>query len=160
METNDLLDDQFQNSADGSMVITAAGEEFLRQSAKWGNFLAIIGFIMAGMMVIAGIFMGIAMGAVGAMSGFEDAGIGFPPMLFSLFYIVLAVLYFFPTLYLYRFAAKTKSAVAKGDSIEMEDAFENLKSMFRFFGIMTIVMIGLYVVGIFVSIAFGAFMGL
>jgi hypothetical protein len=59
-------------------------------------------------------------------------------------YLALAGVYWFPVTYLYRFSAQMKQAVKSRDESLYTSGFANLKSLFKFFGIFTIVMLALY----------------
>ena len=130
----------------------------LRESAKWCMFLAVVGFIFIGLMVIIGAFMSIAMSA---MPSDPYGGMGASPFMaikgyLGAFYIVLALLYFFPVYYLFNYAKGTKQALESGNSDVMANALVNLKSHHKFLGIFTIVMIAIYILafivgGIFVA---------
>jgi len=61
----------------------------------------------------------------------------------SVFYILMALLYFFPCLYLFNFASKMQIALRNNDQDHLNESFKNLKSTFRFVGILTIVSLGL-----------------
>lgn len=134
----------------------------LRESAKWCMFLAIIGFIFIGLMVVAGAFMAVAMSAIpndpyGGGMGMAEMGIfsaikGY----LGLSYIVLAVIYFFPVYYLFNYATKTRRAIDSGDSDLLSTALVNLKSHHKFLGIFTIIMIVVYILAIIGMIAFAA----
>ncbi|MGV3696889.1 hypothetical protein [Flavobacterium sp.] len=123
----------------------------LRESAKWSTFLAIIGFIFIGLMVIAGIGLSAVMSAIpddpygGAMGMNPFASI---KTYLGGIYIVMALIYFFPVYYLYKYATGTKRALELGNDDEMATALVNLKSHHKFLGIFTIVMIVIYVLGI------------
>jgi hypothetical protein len=56
----------------------------------------------------------------------------------------MAVLYYFPTQYLYNFAVKMKLAIQNSQQNNLEDGFENLKSLFKFTGILMIVVLSIY----------------
>lgn len=131
----------------------------LRESAKWCMFLAIIGFIFIGLMLIMGAFMSVVMSAVpdnnpafgGAMNPFSAIK-GF----IGIFYILFSLLYFFPVYYLFNYAKGTKLAFESGNSEVLTKALVNLKSHHKFLGIMTIVMISLYILIIIGSVIFFA----
>ena len=72
-------------------------------------------------------------------------------------YILIAILYFFPCLYLYNFSAKMQRALQANDQGSLTDSFKNLKSCFKFLGIMTIVILTFYLLAIIVAIAGAAF---
>ena len=81
----------------------------LRESAKWSLFLSIVGFIGIGFLLIAAAIVGFA------MSRLEDVSPGFSSNPFitmkgfvSVIYVVIAILYFFPIYYLYKYASGAK----------------------------------------------------
>ena len=115
--------------------------KYLNETRKWGYFLAILGFIFIGIMIVFGLFIGLI------FSKFMPptmANSPFPLSFLTPFYIVLALVYLFPTLYLFRFSTWTKKGVSSMSSGDINQAFKNLKSLFRFIGILTIVMMSLY----------------
>jgi len=125
---------------------------YLNETRKWTYFLAIMGFVFIGIMVIIGLFMGVI------FSKFAPGAVGktpFPTGITGFIYIVLGVIYLFPTLYLLKFSTWTKKAVSSMSSGGITQAVKNLKSLFRFIGILMIVMMGLYVVFIIVFAAGG-----
>ena len=134
----------------------------LRESAKWCMFLAVVGFIFIGLMVIGGLFMTVAMSALSSMPNdpYGQMGMNNPFMaikgFIGLIYIVFALLYFFPVYYLFNYAKGTKQALESGNSEVLSKALVNLKSHHKFLGIFTIIMISLYVIGIIAVIAFAA----
>lgn len=135
---NQLIDDSFGGPLNDQM------RGYIREIAQWSNFLAIIGFIFLGLMLL-GMF---AIGAMFATMG-DDLGMassyGFSGGLLILVYAIMIGLSFFPVWYLFRFATKAKLALHSGSDSGMTEAFMNLKSYFKFMGIFTIVTIGLYV---------------
>ena len=131
--------------------------EALRESAKWSMFLAIMGFIGVGLMVIAAIFMG----SVFAMIPDTSNGMGYNPIgamkgFITILYLVLAGVYFFPVYYLYKYASGMKNALNFRNSNLVSNAFVSLKQHHKILGIMIIVLISLYVLFI-IGIMFYAF---
>ncbi|GMQ24652.1 hypothetical protein Aoki45_13340 [Algoriphagus sp. oki45] len=126
---------------------------FLMETARWGKLLAILGFIGLGLLVLMGFFYG---ALISAMVGDELGNI---PASFSWImgfaYLLIALLFFFPVLYLYRFSVKTQSSVRSKNTVELTQAFSNLKSVFKFFGIYTIVILAIYGL-VFLGVLMGA----
>jgi hypothetical protein len=126
---------------------TAAG--FLRESAKWSMFLAILGFVGVAFMLIAGIFMGTIMASLPMGNEMGDRMGSNPfsmmPGLIAVLYIIIAVLYSFPIYYLYKYADKTKIALQTANSDVLTEGLGYLKSHHKFLGIMMIVVISLYI---------------
>jgi hypothetical protein len=113
---------------------------FMTEVVKWAKFLAICSFVGLGIMVLFGAGMIILQ--------FEGLGTGIQVVVMGIFYILMAGLYFFPAMYLYRFATASAEAIEKLNDDIFEDGIENLKSLFRFTGILTIIVLSLYAVGI------------
>lgn len=122
-------------------TLSTASKGFILETAKWAKFLAIVGFVMLGLMAIGVLFMIVA-GAtfMTQLGGSAGGSLGF--MIFL--YIGMIALYFFPTYYLYQFSAKIKSGLSDGNGSNIDAGFENLKSTFKFMGILMIVVLSLY----------------
>jgi len=132
METNSPFE-QFEE-----LRIDRISREFLTETAKWANFLSILGFIGIGLMVIAALFMLV----LGASSSFGPIGGG---ALVSIFYFIIAGFYFVPINYLYKFSSNMKNAIRTNNQASLTTSFEYIKSHYKFIGILTIVMIGFYI---------------
>jgi len=128
---------------------------FLKETAKWCSFLSIIGFIGIGLMVIGALFFGAmlaSLSSMGASNGFDTAvGGGFITVL----YLLMAVLYFFPVYYLYKFSVNMKRALQMKDEDTLTSAFEYMKSHYKYIGILTIVILSLYVLLLFLALLGG-----
>jgi hypothetical protein len=125
--------------------------QYLKESAKWSLFLAIMGFIGIGFMLLAAIVMGTMMSsALGAAT--PIAGMG---GMLSGVYVVMAILYFFPIYYLYKYAADMKTALNSRNNDLLTSALGYLKSHHKFLGISIIVVISLYILMIIGFVAFG-----
>lgn len=128
------------NTGDGISISTSS-QQSLTEAGKWANFLAIVGFVMLGLMVIGAIGM-FALGSVLPMGAGMSSGV------MGVVYLIMAALYFFPTYYLYNFASRIKVGLKSGSQDDVDQAFMNLKSMFKFVGIMTIIVLSLYIITI------------
>lgn len=126
--------------------IDNAGKLFLTEAARWTTFLAILGYIGIGFMVIAALFMMTVGASMSSYKSIMPMGGG---LLFSLIYLAFAALYFFPVNYLYKFSSNMKSALRSNNQAELTKAFEYLKSHYKFIGILTIILFGLYILAIF-----------
>ena len=115
---------------------------YLNETARWTRFLSILGFIFCGLIALASItlgsyFSGLMANAYGGASVLGGA-------FFTVIYLLCALFLFFPTLFLYRFSLKIRKAVSSNDQVQMTDAFKNLKSYFKFHGIVAIVVLSFY----------------
>ena len=130
------------------LQVDHVGTQYLAQAAKWGRFLSIVGFVLVGILVIFSLFAGTIltkMADYGNMDNAGSAGIGSAlGGLFTFIYLLLAALWFMPVMYLFRFSTKMQSALRSNDQHFLNDSFKNLKSCFRFMGIVTIIVLGFY----------------
>ncbi|MBI1288792.1 MAG: hypothetical protein GC178_14585 [Flavobacteriales bacterium] len=129
------LDDQVS----GQFEVNDRMRTYLAETGKWGKFIGIVGFVFIGLIVFAGLAITI-MG--NSFPGSEDRPINMG--VFGIVYIIMGIIYLFPTLYLYRFSSKVVDAVKHLDTMGLEAAFMNLKSLFKFFGVFTAIVMGLY----------------
>jgi uncharacterized membrane protein len=136
-----------ENENSGMQLQTAA-LDYLRESAKWSMFLAILGFIGIGFLALAAIIMTSVMSMMPETPGPFGAIKGF----ISIIYLVFAVIYLFPIYYLYKYADSTKKALNSGNSELLTNAFCNLKSHHKFLGIASIIIIALYIIAAIVMV--------
>jgi hypothetical protein len=122
--------------------------DYLRESAKWSMFLAILGFVGVGFLALMAIIMTSVMSAMPDTPGPFGAVKG----IISIFYLVIALIYLFPVYYLYRYASNAKKAIYAKDSALLTDAFGALKSHHKFLGIAAIIIISLYILAAIVMV--------
>ena len=126
------------------MVLTDEAQYYLQQTAKWANFLSIVGFILCGLLLIMALFIGAIFSFMSRLSPVYNtipSGIG---TFFTVFIILFDVLNFFFPFYLYRFASKARKALFLKDADELTASLSNLKSFFKLIGIVTIIMLCIY----------------
>jgi hypothetical protein len=136
------------------LQLNESAKGFLKEAAKWAYFLSILGYIGIGILVLIAVFAGSIFAKMGSMtpgmSGF--GGMGF---VFSFIYIIMAAVYFFPIYYINQFASKAKLALQTNDSETLATSFGYLKSHYKFFGIISLIMVCLYaLVILFAGITF------
>ena len=133
---------------------------YLQEAARWAKFLAIVGFVFCGLLALIAIFAGSVLGSVmDRFSGSSGSSAYFGGAFFTIIYLGLALLYFFPCLYLYRFGIKAQSALKANDNDQMTNSFRNLKSCFRFLGILTIIVLSFYALALIIGIIVAGFAG-
>lgn len=132
----------------------------LSETARWAKFLSIVGFIGCGLIVLLGIFLSINFESLQRRTSYYNdtrafAGLG---AVIGFFYIIGAVLYFFPCLFLFRFSNKMKASLASENQDNLNVAFQNLKILYRFKGILTIIALSLYLL-VFIFGGLGMLLG-
>jgi hypothetical protein len=118
---------------------------YLKQASPWIRFVAVLGFISAGLTALSGIFFFALIPLtsqswehVSSFGSFSVLGASFAGGMVLLFIAGAAVI-FFPSLYMYRFGEKIRSYLRTGTEQDLEQAFKNNKSLWKFFGIACIV---------------------
>lgn len=150
MDTNFISSENTDNSA---LVISEQIMTHLNETRKWAKFISIMGFIGVGLIVIIALSIGSILNFVASMAPMP---LPFSSFFITLIYLLIALLYFFPVRYLYLFSTKMETALMQKDQSELSASFENLKSVFKFIGIMTIVVISIYIL-IIVGVVMAAF---
>lgn len=131
-----------------NLVIDWRSKEFLKETAKWTKFLAILGFVGIGLMVLGSLVLLFAPSSLMSNGDFPFGG----KIFMMLLYLAFAVLYYFPISYLYQFSENTKKAIENNDNNAIRDAFEFLKSHYKFMGILTIILLAFYAIIIFIGL--------
>ncbi|AZQ65304.1 hypothetical protein EI427_24115 [Flammeovirga pectinis] len=123
------------NSAPNQNIhITINAFNYLKEVQKWTYFFSILGFIGIGAILIAAIVIGFT-----APTKYADQSI-----FVVIGYIIMSIIYIFPVRYLFGFSRKLKRALLSEDEEQLELSFKNLKSHFKFVGVVTILMMCFY----------------
>jgi hypothetical protein len=133
--------------------------EHLRGTKPWVRLLSVLGFIFAILICLGGVAMMVGssfMGEATGLTGLTAIGLG-------AFYLLLAFLYIFPSLWLWRYAGSIQTLLSSRRTADLDEAMKHQKAVWRFFGIISMVMIVIYalaLVGIMIAAALGAAGGL
>ena len=123
-------------SAQGGQQVSSLVIEKLAGTQGWVRFFSVLGFIVFGLIML---------GAVGALF------LGSMGALISLVYIVMGALYFFPTLKLSQYASRIARLRVTQSEVDLSAALEAQRSFWAFVGIVTLVVLCLYLVIILVT---------
>jgi len=136
-----------------NLSIDEEAKAHLLETAKWTKFIAIIGFVFLGLLMLLGLFMGFGLSSLTAIYG-GDSGLGgsFGVGMMAI-YFVIALLYFFPIYYLYKYSMLIKPAIHSGNQEQFNLALSYQRRMFKFIGIMFLIVLGLYALMFVVGIA-------
>lgn len=126
--------------------VTTTMIDHLRKTRPWVRFLATLSFVFLGLIGLFGI--GTTLVSLSTAGLFENYLMIVPGLL----YLGMLVLYFFPILYLHRFAGSLKQLLAEGGIRALEDAMRHQKSFWKFAGIMSAVTIGLAILVMVLSV--------
>jgi hypothetical protein len=135
-----------QRAPDDAPVVTPAMLESLKQTKPWVRFIAIMVFIADGLLFLAGLVLILGAGVFSSLSG--SALGGAPLGMVGLLYAVIAGLFWFPALYLFRYASGIKKACSSDPVGGMEDALKNQKFFWRLSGVLLLLFLIFQVVAL------------
>jgi hypothetical protein len=147
-----------ENAAQG--ILTALMIRYLKEASPWLRFFGILGYIGAGFLIVSGIGMVAALlvtGFNGVAGGNNEPGLvgfvsGLVSSLLGFIYLVSGVVAFFPARFTHGFGVKIRNYLLSGSERDLEEAFKNNRSLWRFNGILAIVYLSLIPAGIVVAI--------
>jgi len=125
---------------------------YLLETSKWGKFLAIVGFVGMGLLLLLGIVFIIGFSIFSSVPG-----VGFPIRIIGFIYLLISVVYYLPLKYLYNFSIQLKQGFNSINQQKVTSGFENLKSLFKFMGIFTIVVLSIYALLIIIMVPVAIF---
>lgn len=115
------------------------------RTGPWVRFIAVLGFVGAGIMCLAGLIIMFAGGAAGDLG----LGVGFA---LGLFYIALAAVYLIPVFPLSRFADEASRLRVAPSTALAARAIEQSRSFWARLGVLTIVGLAFIPIAIIISI--------
>lgn len=129
---------------------------YLTEAAKWAKFLSILGFILCALMIVVALFAGTLLSASFSQFDSSLSSMGSAGSVFiTVWLLLIALLYFFPSLYLFNFASKMQVAIRNNDQVNLNNSFKNLKSCFKFWGIFLVIILCIYAIAITFAIVAG-----
>lgn len=136
-----------ENATSPNLNLTPAALKYLKTAARWAKFLALMGFVFVGLMILAGLFIGVIYN-ITESDMMMDQEMSIPSLLLSFLYISLAVILLIPNLFMNSFANKMVKSIEKRDEILVSKSFRSLKNWFLYFFLSVVVLIILYIVGL------------
>lgn len=138
------MSDQDLNIFEGGL--DERSKAYLLETTRWTKFLAIMGFIFLGIMLLIALAM-FTMGsyAYSQLSGFGGMG-GYFGMGMGLLYVLIAVLYLYPIISLLKFSTNMKAGIQTNNGELITEGFRHQKNLYKFLGILTIITIALYLI--------------
>jgi hypothetical protein len=123
------------------LTITSGAKGFLTETSKWCQFLSILGFVGLGLLLLSSFFINTIYSNMPQASTMPfNLGI-----VMTILYVLIITIYIFPIYYLYQFSIQLKKALISKDDETLANAFEMLKSHYKFTGVFTIIMLSIYV---------------
>lgn len=141
---------QAPTSESFSITINDEMKHDMIKGAKWAKFMSILGFVFLGILLviifsIKRLFTFLS-GMMGSVSTFPDQYMESIGSLIAIPYVIMAVIYFFPVLYLFQYSSRTIRGLKMNDQQMFGSGMKKLMAHFRYVGVLTITIIALEVI--------------
>jgi len=146
------LEETNETQEQTTLVVSEEMRSYIYEIAKWAGFLAIVGFVFTGMMIISGFTIGAAMNTSPEIMLMAGPLGKFGSVFFTVFSLIFAFAVFYPSLLMFKYSSKAKHGVLYGEQGSLNDAISKLKSLFKYWGILNIIFISLYILAVVSSI--------
>lgn len=114
---------------------------YLLETTRWTKFLSICGFIFIGLLLLIMVGMLASSSMLAAMGpGFAAAGVFGVAFLF----LIMIALYWYPVQMMYQFSTSIKLGLTTHNEALLNKGFRCQKNMYKYMGILTIVMFAFY----------------
>lgn len=123
-------------------LLDTEAKSYLLIAAQWAKFLAIVGFVFVGLVVLLAFFAGSIFSQLSQFSPQVTMFSTFGTAI-TVLYLIMAAIGFFPCWFLFQFAHQAIKTV-KNNTPSFTESFKNLKSFFKFYGILTAIMVIIY----------------
>lgn len=142
-----------QNLLSENLTIDSISHSHLLETSRWAKLMAIVGFVGSVFIAIFGLFFGsmFSQFAPGSSSMFGASG-----MMVGLLYLIIGAVYFFISLFLYRFATRMKIALMSADQENLISSFYNLKLVYKILGIIILIYLAFLALALVFSIFLAA----
>jgi len=121
------------------LQIDNEGSSYLFEIAKWAKLFGILGLIGGVIIILAGLMTAFLSSSLNSFAGLR----GFGPVI-GIFSVLISIVYLYSSWLLLKFATTMPTGLKKNDQLLVNEALKNLKIFFRFLGILSLVIIGVY----------------
>ena len=128
--------DQPQQFTQVNLNIDSTSVQLFTEITKWSRFLAISGYIALAFLLIIGLISGFVI----ADKFQVETG-----LFIIIFYGIFVAIYIFPVYYLHQFSKNMGEALDNNNSAKLTQSLVFLKKHYKFLGILTIILLSLYV---------------
>ena len=149
--------DTNENLLNSDLQVDEVSYLHLKESAMWAKLISIVGIIISILLAIVAFFIGAYMAKYSSnpYSRYNSSAVTVGAGTITVIYLIVAIVFFLISLYLYRFAVKLKAALQSYDQGNLNLAFQNLKVYFRILGIITVIYIVVIVLAMLGTLAAG-----
>ncbi|MBS1688051.1 MAG: hypothetical protein JSS96_04955 [Bacteroidetes bacterium] len=143
----------YQQNENHHLEIDHVGRAYILETVRWTKFLAILGFIVMGLVFISGLLLAVVMPSVSIIPGTAGS-----TAVNSIGLLFLVGVYFYPIYALSKFSSNMKAAMATSSQTHLNEGLRYQRSMYKYIGILTIIMLIFYLLMfLFVGFMIGGF---
>jgi len=132
--------------------LTGTMLRYLIEASPWLRFIGILNLIFCGIIVIGGIIITIILFT---LSGIMDDFDGVYAALAGFVYVPMGIVSFFPARFIYNFGTKIRNYQFTNADEDLELAFKNNKSLWKFLGILFIIFLAIIPISIVLAVIGG-----
>lgn len=149
-----------QNLLTSDIIVDSSAAAHLKETAMWAKLMGVVGIVLSILIGLMGLFAGTMLATMTRKFGGDSSeslgalGSG----MITIFYLFIAVIYFFLSLYLFRFAVKMKLALQISGQEQFNASLMNLKLVYRIMGIILIIYLAFLALALLAVIGAALFM--
>jgi len=143
------MNEEITNPGTSSMQVNEFMKLELKSAAKWMKFICTVGCVGVAFVVLLGLLL-IVLGT-GISQYLADTPLGGA---IGFLYLIIAAIYIYPLIKGFQFANATRNACMTDNEAELTRGFEGLNKLLMFIGILTIIILVIYVFIILSTIIF------
>jgi len=129
-------------SEETKIEISSEALENLNVTRRWTTFLSVLGFILIGLIIVAGIATSLFL----TVFKTQQTNLGIPESLLIVAFAAFGILCCFPVFFLFRFSKNIRDAIQNRNQRKLAKGFRYLRLFFAFFGILVILVISVYLI--------------
>lgn len=136
---------------DEQLVVTEEIRSYIYETAKWTRFLSVVGLVFSAFLAL------MAFSANGLIEGMATVAPNSPLVqlgstFLTVYFLCISLMLFYPSFLLFKYSNAANTAVLYADQENFTVAMKKMKSVFKFWGIVTIVVLALNVISVLLAI--------
>lgn len=127
------------------LMVTEEMRSHFYEMTKWTRFLGVFGLVIAVAMLLSAFSLGAVMQQNPELASMTK-GAGSGPL--TIAFVIYALVIAYPSWLLLRYSSDARQGVLYGEQRALTDAVGKLKSAFKFWGLLTAIIVGFYLISV------------
>ncbi len=140
------------NLTEIELHLSDSSKSHLLQTAKWSKFLAIVSFIFLGIGLIYSFITYSKMNEIYSLAG-RSRGSEVMGTLIGM--IIFLIIFGYASYLLLQFSSKLKFSLENTDNVSLDDAFNNQRKLYQYWGIITIIYLVIILLAFLIGLGSG-----